>query len=879
MIELFKSLCRIAAPARPIASSPATRLRAGRHFEWLAAILVVTLLTACGGSSNGDDDGKGNGGERSVRVPQWLVFTADKHIDGRTELFSVLDDGAIEPIRLSPPAMQVASFSLSADGREVAFSAQSDSNTDGVIDFNDAPGQLYRAPVDGSRTAVNVSGVLPAHATIREFDWSPTSGDLVFRADIDTDDVDETYLVEAASSTPVKINGPVGSELETGDSLWSPDGRYIAQVVRNRSNRFISDRVAIDVYDTAAGGPNSTRVSGAALDGSTFSGGGAAGQNISAGITWASDSSRLAYMLDDRDNNTRRYYQAFPDGAHEDVTGPLATDENGSLGFLWSDDARYLAYEVALSGVGVIALELFDTSDDSHRRILEITGGGRVRLPFAWQPAGDSIAFTANLADDGPVELFTVVVGDDGSSEPPPLSAPLPSDNFVGEFIWSPDGAQLAYLQVDSADFSSDLFTVAPAEVAYPVSHDAPPSGSDESEFDWLPASDRLLYSLGDAWYVTEAGLPAAFVKVSGELNTRVDPFENGFARELARPAPGSEALEDQRIAFLAEPMGEMRSALFAADIGGQLQQELSGVMTAGGNVFDFRYGALAGEVRALFSENDAPDSVRLANGSTASGISLVSGDDRGITVDALDGELDVVAVDYDFLDGGESVVVVYRYEVGNGTATVEQSATVTIVGIDDPPFALNAEVSVLEGSFVDIDLHPLVNDPEGESLTPSLDGSAAPANGSVQIIDNDTLRYTPSVAGPQSDSFGYRVSDGGQDSNEGTITVTIDEINDPPVVSDPIEVTVSELDPIAAIDLLFNSSDPEGDPLVAQNLSLLTGDGTPFTLVNDRQLTFDPGYYSALDAGESAIVIFDYQVSDGVLSTFQTVTVTINGA
>ena len=102
----------------------------------------------------------------------------------------------------------------------------------------------------------------------------------------------------------------------------------------------------------------------------------------------------------------------------------------------------------------------------------------------------------------------------------------------------------------------------------------------------------------------------------------------------------------------------------------------------------------------------------------------------------------------------------------------MDQTATVALVGVNDPPTAADASINA-PAAATDIDVRPLVNDPEGDPLTLSL-GSVAPANGTGIVLDDNTLRYTPSVAAPASDSFSYRVNDGELDSAEATLGVTI---------------------------------------------------------------------------------------------------------
>ncbi len=67
-----------------------------------------------------------------------------------------------------------------------------------------------------------------------------------------------------------------------------------------------------------------------------------------------------------------------------------------------------------------------------------------------------------------------------------------------------------------------------------------------------------------------------------------------------------------------------------------------------------------------------------------------------------------------------------------------------------------------------------------------------APTKGTVTPGLNNTFIYTPTVQGPDTDTFVYTVSDG-VTSKQATVTVNIGSVNDPPVITVPAGQTTNE--------------------------------------------------------------------------------------
>ena len=60
----------------------------------------------------------------------------------------------------------------------------------------------------------------------------------------------------------------------------------------------------------------------------------------------------------------------------------------------------------------------------------------------------------------------------------------------------------------------------------------------------------------------------------------------------------------------------------------------------------------------------------------------------------------------------------------------------------------------------------------------------SGPANGTVNLNPDGSFTYTPNAGFVGTDSFTYKASDGKLDSNLATVTITVTEANQPPVIT-----------------------------------------------------------------------------------------------
>jgi hypothetical protein len=139
------------------------------------------------------------------------------------------------------------------------------------------------------------------------------------------------------------------------------------------------------------------------------------------------------------------------------------------------------------------------------------------------------------------------------------------------------------------------------------------------------------------------------------------------------------------------------------------------------------------------------------------------------------------------------------------------------------------------------------------------------PTHGTLSGTEPD-LVYTPTENYFGGDSFTFTANDGEFDSAVGTVTISIVEVNDPPVaVPDTVAVDQNSGDNL--LDLLLNDIDVEGD------LFTVVSAGDPVngtTEIVAGVVTYTPGVNYV--GGDS----FQYTIGDGAGRT-STATVTVN--
>ena len=253
-------------------------------------------------------------------------------------------------------------------------------------------------------------------------------------------------------------------------------------------------------------------------------------------------------------------------------------------------------------------------------------------------------------------------------------------------------------------------------------------------------------------------------------------------------------------------------------------------------------------------------------------------------------------------LSGGDQLIHKYDLIVtdSNG-ATDTRTVTYTIMGVNDSPHAIDDTHVVDEDRTLSVDAASglLSNDIEidrNDTLSVLSVGSGTSLNGRYTISGDGSFTYTPNKDFFGTDYFRYRITDGGPynplANDEGTVTITVNPINDAPVAVDDSGAVQSEDNTITSLipdNMLSNDSDVDGDALTVTAINgNAFSDTTPVALASGALLNVKStgeywidanGKYEYLAAGETATETFTYTLSDGNGETdTATVTFTIDG-
>ncbi|MEM7104478.1 MAG: Ig-like domain-containing protein, partial [Bacteroidota bacterium] len=203
-----------------------------------------------------------------------------------------------------------------------------------------------------------------------------------------------------------------------------------------------------------------------------------------------------------------------------------------------------------------------------------------------------------------------------------------------------------------------------------------------------------------------------------------------------------------------------------------------------------------------------------------------------------------------------------FTYQMCDPSNLCDQ-ATVTITvysQLNSPPVAGDDYATTEPGLAVDFDLKPNDYDPDEDVIIYSLTPITPPANGTLAMNPDGTVRYTAGVTFIGTDQFEYEICDNISGCDTATVTVEVfDETinNDPPVATNDVNGT-PEGSPVSG-NVTTNDVDPEEDPLTVTTTLIDQPDNGTVTVDANGEYTYTP------NAGFIGTDTFVYETCDGV--------------
>ncbi len=204
-----------------------------------------------------------------------------------------------------------------------------------------------------------------------------------------------------------------------------------------------------------------------------------------------------------------------------------------------------------------------------------------------------------------------------------------------------------------------------------------------------------------------------------------------------------------------------------------------------------------------------------------------------------------------------------FTFTVNDGTETsVPATVSITVTPVNDPPTAGSQSVSTNENTPVGITLTgaDLENDPLLYGVI------TGPANGTLSGAAPN-LTYTPNANFDGTDSFTFGVNDGAASSGPATVSITVNNVNNPPSATAQQVSTATD----TPLDITLTGTDADSDPLSFVVATSPTSGALSGTAPN---LTYTPA------AGFRGDDSFTFTVNDGTdTSSAATVAITVNNA
>ncbi|WP_133149781.1 Ig-like domain-containing protein, partial [Shewanella sp. 10N.286.52.C2] len=218
---------------------------------------------------------------------------------------------------------------------------------------------------------------------------------------------------------------------------------------------------------------------------------------------------------------------------------------------------------------------------------------------------------------------------------------------------------------------------------------------------------------------------------------------------------------------------------------------------------------------------------------------------------------------------------------------TASHDVTITIVGANDGPIAVDDEINVTEDtaftSTIELDANDL--DVDGDDLTVTAGTFTTTQGGTIVIAADGSYTYTPPLNFTGVDTVEYTVSDGSL-SDIGLLTINVGEVNDAPVINNyqtQINESVANDTVIYDVDeaTTSNDTDIDGDSLtytfvLSNGSESLTSENSAF-IIDQNTGVISVNDTNQINSEQSSQFNLTVKTSDGSLSDTAIVTIDLN--
>jgi VCBS repeat-containing protein len=201
----------------------------------------------------------------------------------------------------------------------------------------------------------------------------------------------------------------------------------------------------------------------------------------------------------------------------------------------------------------------------------------------------------------------------------------------------------------------------------------------------------------------------------------------------------------------------------------------------------------------------------------------------------------------FDWLQVGEQANDIFTYTAADGNGGFDTAAvTVMVTGLNDAPLSLDDSFDTEEDTpLVVSSPGVLLNDSDVDDDLLTAVVVDLPAHGTLAFNSDGSFTYTPESGYSGLDSFTYHASDGQLESELATVNITVNPLNDAPLVEAGADKEVAEGE-LVSFSGSFTDPGMQGGNIQAETILWEFGDGSSAegTLTPSHAYA-DNGYYT----------------------------------